>query len=44
MMDEFIQCPKPYLLVLATCDEILLWVIEIWMQNHQVSDPAIATL
>ena len=29
---------KPYLLVSTTCDETLLWVIEIWMKNHLVSD------
>ena len=34
-MDEFIQ---PYLLLSATCDEIMSWMIEIWMRNHSVSD------
>jgi hypothetical protein len=29
---------KPYLRLLATCDEMLLWMIEIWMENHLVSD------
>ena len=38
MMDEFIHWPKPYLLLSATCDEILSWMIEIWMKNHLVSD------
>ena len=38
MMDEFIRWPKPYLLLSATCDEILSWMIEIWMKNHLVSD------
>ena len=26
------------LLLLATCDETLSWMIEIWMKNHLVSD------
>ena len=30
--DEFIHWPKPYLLLSATCDEILSWMIEIWMK------------
>jgi hypothetical protein len=38
MMDEFIHWPNLYLLLSPTCDEILLWVIEIWMKNHMVSD------
>jgi hypothetical protein len=38
MMDEFIYWLKPYLLMLATCDEILSWMIEIWMETHLVSD------
>ena len=25
----------PYLLLLATCDDILLWMIEVWMKNHK---------
>ena len=29
MMDKFINCPKPYLLLSGTCDEILSWMIEI---------------
>jgi hypothetical protein len=36
MMDEFIHWPKPYLLLSATCDELLSWTIEIWMKNHFV--------
>jgi hypothetical protein len=32
MMQEFI----PFLS--ATCDEILSWMVEIWMKNHLVSD------
>ena len=38
MMDEFIHWLKPYLLLSATCDEMLSWVIEIGMKNHLVSD------
>ena len=38
MMDEFIHWPKPYLLLSATCDEILSSMIEIWMRKHLVSD------
>ena len=37
-MDEFIQWPKPYLLFSTTCDEILSWMIEIWMQKHLIRD------
>ena len=29
---------KSYLLLSATCDEILSWMIESWMKNHLVSD------
>jgi hypothetical protein len=29
---------NPNLLLLATCDKILSWMIEIWMENHLVSD------
>jgi hypothetical protein len=36
MMDEFIGCPKYYVLLLATCDEMLSWMIEIWMKNRLV--------
>ena len=32
MMDAFIHWPKPYLLLPTTCDEILSWMIEIWME------------
>ena len=38
MMDVFIHWPKPYLLLAATCDAILSWMIEIWMKIQQVSD------
>ena len=30
--------PKSYLLSSATCDEILSWMIEIWMKNHLISE------
>ena len=29
---------SPTLLLLATCDEILSWMIGIWMKHHLVSD------
>ena len=38
MMDEFNHWPKPCLLLSGTCDEILSWMIGIWMENHLVSD------
>jgi hypothetical protein len=38
MVDEFIHWPKPYILLSATCDEILSRVITIWMKTHLVSD------
>ena len=38
MMDEFIHWPKPYLLLSTTGDEILSWMIVIWMKNGLVSD------
>ena len=38
MMDPFIHWPNPYLLLSTTCDEILSWMIEIWMNIHSVSD------
>ena len=38
MMDEFIHWPKPYPLLSATSDEMLSWMIEMWMKNHLVSD------
>jgi hypothetical protein len=46
MMDEFIHWPKPYLLLLATCDETLSRMIEGWMKNNLVNDrnPNIANL
>ena len=37
-MDEFIHFPKPYLLLLAACDEILSWMIEVWIKISFVSD------
>ena len=37
-MDEFIHWPKPNLLLLATCDEMLLQMIDNWMKNHLISD------
>ena len=33
-----IHCPKAYLLLSATWDEILSWMIEILMKNHWVSE------
>jgi hypothetical protein len=36
--DEFIHWRKPYLLFSTTCDEMLSWMIEIWMKNHLVND------
>ena len=38
MMDEFIHRPYPYLLLSATCVEMLPWMIEIWMKTNLVSD------
>ena len=38
MMDEFIHWLKPYLLLSATCDDILSRMMEIWMENQLVSD------
>ena len=35
---EFIHWPKPYLSLSATCDEILSWMIEMWMRDYLVSD------
>jgi hypothetical protein len=32
MMDDFIHRPKPDLLLSPTCDEVLPWMIEIWMK------------
>ena len=37
-MDEFIHWPKPYLLLSATCDEMMSWMIGIWMKNHLWND------
>ena len=34
-MDEFIRWPKPWLLLSSTCDdEMLSWMIEIWMKFY----------
>jgi hypothetical protein len=38
MMDEFKRWSKSYLLLLATYDEILSWLIEIWMKKYLVSN------
>ena len=38
MMDKFIYWSKPYLLLSATCDELVSWLFEIWMSYHLVSD------
>ena len=37
MMDVFIHWSKPYRLLSTTCDEILSWIIGMWMKNHLVS-------
>ena len=38
MMDESIHWPQPYLLLSATCDEMLSWMIEIWIKlQHYTS-------
>ena len=44
MTDEFIHWPKPYLLLSATCDEILSGMIDIWMRNHLVSESNCSTV
>ena len=38
MMEEFIRWSKTPLSLVITCDEILSWLIEIWMENRFVSD------
>jgi hypothetical protein len=38
MMIEFIHWSKPYLLLSETCDELLSWMIEIWMKIYFLSD------
>jgi hypothetical protein len=38
MMNEFIHWLTPYLLLSSTCDEMLSWMIEVWMNNQLVSD------
>ena len=35
---ELVHWPKTYLRLSATCDEVLSWMIEIWMKNDLVSD------
>ena len=35
---------QPCLLLSPTCDEILSWMLEIWMKNHLVSDYIIVTI
>ena len=35
-MDEITHWPKSYFLSSPTCDEIVLWMIEIWMKSHLV--------
>ena len=37
-MDEFVHWPKLYLLLSSTCDEILSWMIKLWMKNHLISN------
>ena len=43
-VDEFLHWPKPYLLLSTICDEILSWMMEIWMTNPLVSDNACNTV
>ena len=38
MMDVFVHWPKSYFLFSATCDEVLSWMVEIWMKIHLISD------
>ena len=38
MKDEFMYWPKPYFLFRTMYDEILSWMIEIWMKIHLVHD------
>ena len=37
MMNKFIHWPNATFSLSTTCDEILSWMIEIWMKNHLVS-------
>jgi hypothetical protein len=37
MIHEFIHWSKPCLLLLATCDKVLSWIIEVWMKNRLVN-------
>ena len=43
-MDEFIIGQNPAFLLPTICDEILSWMIEIWMKIHLVSDSNCNTL
>ena len=43
MMDEFIHWAKLYLLLSATFDETLSWMIENKIKNHLVSDSHCST-
>ena len=38
MMGGFTHWLKPYLPLSPTCDEILSWMFEIWIENHVISD------
>ena len=38
MMDDLIRWLKPYLHLSTICDDILSWMIEIWMKDYVVSD------
>ena len=38
MMDECTPLPKLYLFLSSTFDDILSWMIELWMKTHLVSD------
>ena len=38
VIDEFFGWPKPCLLLSATCDEILSWMVGIWTKNHLLSN------
>ena len=44
MMDEFIHRQRHYLLLSTTWDQILSWMIEIWMENDLVSDSSCNTV
>ena len=38
VMVEFIHWEKFHILLTTTCDEILSWMIKIWLKIHLVSD------